>query len=85
MRRRAQNAIDTWDGRYYRRALVVDGAPVELAVRQVEGKHAPVLEVVLSGQRVGPAAEAAARSMLARPSVHASGTDLRPEAELGSR
>jgi DNA-3-methyladenine glycosylase II len=66
LRRRAQNAIDTWDGRYYRRALVVDGAPLELAVTQVEGERAPVLEVVLSGQRVGRAAEAAARSTLAR-------------------
>src|ERR1041384_5353134 len=66
LRRRAQNAIDTWDGRCYRRALVVDGAPLELAVTQVAGEGAPVLEVVLSGQRVAPAAEAAARSMLAR-------------------
>jgi DNA-3-methyladenine glycosylase II len=66
LRRRTQNAIDTWDGRYYRRAMVVDGEPLELAVTQVEGESAPVLEVVLSGQRVGPAAEAAARSMLAK-------------------
>jgi DNA-3-methyladenine glycosylase II len=66
LRRRAQNAIDTWDGRYYRRALVIDGAPFELAVAQVEGGRAPVLEVILSGQRVGPAAEAAACSMLTR-------------------
>ena len=66
LRRRTQNAIDRWDGCYYRRALVFDGKPLELAVTQVEGESVPVLEVVLSGQRVGPAAEAAARSMLTR-------------------
>jgi DNA-3-methyladenine glycosylase II len=65
LRRRAQNAIDTWDGRYYRRVLVIGGQPVEVAVTQLEGGRAPVLEVILSGQ-VGTAAEAAARSVLTR-------------------
>jgi len=66
MRRRAQNAIDTWDGRSYRRALVVDGEPLELAVTQVGRASAPRLEVVLSGPRVGPAAETDALLTLAR-------------------
>jgi DNA-3-methyladenine glycosylase II len=66
LRRRAQNAIDTWDGRSYRRALLVDGAPLELAVAQVGAASTPRLEVVLSGPRVGQAAEATARSTLAR-------------------
>jgi DNA-3-methyladenine glycosylase II len=34
LRRRPDNAIDTWDGRTYRRALEIDGATVELATVQ---------------------------------------------------
>jgi DNA-3-methyladenine glycosylase II len=66
LRRREQNAIDTWDGRTYRRALLVDGAPVELAVTQVGAASTPLLEVVLVGRHVPRSAEAAARSTLAR-------------------
>jgi DNA-3-methyladenine glycosylase II len=66
LRRREQNAIDTWDGRSYRRALLVEGEPLELAVAQVGGATAPRLKVMLSGPKIGRAAEAAARSTLAR-------------------
>jgi DNA-3-methyladenine glycosylase II len=66
LRRREQNAIDTWDGHTYRRALLVDGAPVELAVTQVGAASTPLLEVVLAGRHVPRSAEAAARSTLAR-------------------
>lgn len=67
LRRRAQNAIDRWDGRSYRRTLLVDGKPREVAVTQLgDDVSRPRLEVVLSGPRVGPAAETAARSTLAR-------------------
>jgi DNA-3-methyladenine glycosylase II len=66
LRRRVQNAIDRWDGRCYRRTLFVKGEPLELAVTQLEGGSAPRLEAVLSGARVEPAAEASARSTLAR-------------------
>ena len=66
LRRRAQNAIDTWDGRSYRRALVISGTAYEASVTQVSSEVRPRLEAVLSGPRVGPAEEAAARSTLAR-------------------
>jgi DNA-3-methyladenine glycosylase II len=66
LRRRTQNAVDRWDGRSYRRALLVDGAPLELVVTQAGGTSRPCLEIVLRGPRVGPAAEAAARSTLAK-------------------
>jgi DNA-3-methyladenine glycosylase II len=62
LRRREQNAIDVWDGQTYRRALVLEGAPLQLAVTQVEGGDRPRLEVVLEGSSVGPSAEAAAHS-----------------------
>lgn len=66
MRRREQNAIDTWDGRSYRRVLVVDGAPVELAVTQARRRNAPRLKVVLIGQCLVSSAEDGARSALTR-------------------
>jgi DNA-3-methyladenine glycosylase II len=66
LRRRDQYAIDTWDGRLYRRALLVDGAPLEVAVTQVEGASTPLLDVVLAGPHVPRSAETAARSTLAR-------------------
>jgi DNA-3-methyladenine glycosylase II len=65
LRRREQNAIDTWDGRTYRRALLVDGEPLELAVTQVGAASTPRLEVVMTGRHVPRSAEAAARSTLA--------------------
>jgi DNA-3-methyladenine glycosylase II len=66
LRRREQNQIDAWDGQSYRRALLVDGAPIEMRARQVGPASRPRLDVVLAGPRLPGAAEAAARSALAR-------------------
>jgi DNA-3-methyladenine glycosylase II len=66
LRRRSQNAIDRWDGRSYRRTLLVDGEPIELALTQLGGASTPRLQAVLSGPRVGRAAETEARVTLAR-------------------
>jgi DNA-3-methyladenine glycosylase II len=66
LRRRAKNAIDRWDRGCYRRTLLIDGEPVELAVTQLGEVNAPRLEIVLSGGHVGYVSEAAARSTLAR-------------------
>jgi DNA-3-methyladenine glycosylase II len=53
LRRREQNAIDTWDGRTYRRALLVKNEPFELAVSQVVARSALAkllgLDIDLSG------------------------------------
>src|SRR6185436_9202835 len=65
LRRREQNAIDTWDGRTYRRALVVDGIPLQLAVTQVGATGTPRLEVDLAGRSVSRYAEGVVRSTLA--------------------
>jgi DNA-3-methyladenine glycosylase II len=51
LRRRALNEVDNWDGATYRRTLVVDGRPVELAVTQSGGLEAPALLLRLN--RVG--------------------------------
>jgi len=66
LRRRAQNAIDRWDGRSYQRTLVVSGTAYEVSVTQVGSAARPQLDAVLSGPRVRLGAEAAVRSTLAR-------------------
>ena len=66
LRRREQNRIDTWDGQIYRRALSFSGGACEVSVTQAGSEGRPHLEVVLTGTRLGPAAETAARSTLAR-------------------
>jgi DNA-3-methyladenine glycosylase II len=45
LRRRPDNAIDRWDGRFYRRILAFDGLPVEVSVRQTRPPDDPQLEV----------------------------------------
>jgi DNA-3-methyladenine glycosylase II len=66
LRRRVQNEIDSWDGHSYRRALVVSGVAYEVSVTHGGSDDRPRLEVVLTGSQVGPVAEAATRSALAR-------------------
>lgn len=66
LRRRDQNRIDSWDGRSYRRALIVDGAPLEMSVTQFERASTPRLEVVLTGPDVTSCTDDAVRSTLAR-------------------
>jgi DNA-3-methyladenine glycosylase II len=49
LRRRAENRIDAWDGRHYRRLLVIDGRPRALTVAQASGLDSPNLEVRVDG------------------------------------
>ena len=48
LRRRARNAIDRWDGRTYRRVVILGGRPTELAVRQERLSTAPRLMVTVT-------------------------------------
>jgi DNA-3-methyladenine glycosylase II len=66
LRRRPDNAVDTWDGRTYRRALEVESGTIELAVVQAGSTAAPRLAVTLTGTRLDQRAEEAARAALAR-------------------
>ena len=66
LRRRAQNQIDTWDGGCYRRALLLDDGPVEVAVRQPGRTSAPRLDVTVSGARPSAANDALVGAALAR-------------------
>ena len=52
LRRRADNQIDRWDGVAYRRVLVIEDEPVEVAVIQIEPPHSPRLQVTVTGANV---------------------------------
>ena len=54
LRRRAQNAIDRWDGRTYRRALLIERHPVAVAVTQAGTRDTPRLDVVITGRALPP-------------------------------
>jgi DNA-3-methyladenine glycosylase II len=64
LRRRADNAIDAWDGRTYRRALEIDGRAVELATVQGGSSLAPRVAVTLTGVRIDQRTEEHARAAL---------------------
>lgn len=46
--RRSRNLIDRWDGTQYSRLLVIDGAPLHLAVRQTAPSDRPEIECIYS-------------------------------------
>ena len=48
LRRRALNEVDAWDGSTYRRVLVLDGTPVQVAVSQDGGTETPALQLTLN-------------------------------------
>lgn len=52
LRRRADNQIDRWDGVNYRRVLVIEGQPIEIAVTQVRPPDSPRLRVTVTGTDV---------------------------------
>jgi DNA-3-methyladenine glycosylase II len=66
LRRRPENAVDRWDGRTYRRVLMIDRQAVEVAVHQSGRLEAPQLEVDLSGSHLTLRQEESARTLLER-------------------
>jgi DNA-3-methyladenine glycosylase II len=52
LRRRPENIVDRWDGQTYRRVLVLEGRPVEIAVRQIGPPTKPLLQVSAIGSRL---------------------------------
>ncbi len=50
LRRRPDNIIDRWDGQTYRRVLVEDGKPFEIAVTQFDELEMPRLRVTVTGE-----------------------------------
>ena len=66
LRRRPENAVDRWDGRTYRRVLLIDRQAVEVAVHQSGRPEAPQLEVDLLGSHLTVRQEELARVLLER-------------------
>jgi DNA-3-methyladenine glycosylase II len=66
LRRRPENLIDRWDGRCYRRALALEGGPVEVAVTQTGPPETPRLRVAVEGERAGPGTRPAVTAALER-------------------
>jgi DNA-3-methyladenine glycosylase II len=54
LRRRPNNAIDLWDGRFYRRIFAPHGVPVQISVRQTRPPDKPQLEVTAISERRQP-------------------------------
>ena len=52
LRRRADNIIDRWDGKTYRRVLALENEAVEVAVVQVSPAEAALLEVLVTGVKL---------------------------------
>jgi DNA-3-methyladenine glycosylase II len=65
LRRRADNAVDRWDGASYRRVLVLPGGPAEVAVTQSGSSARPRLRVAVTGAG-GRGAKAAVTAALER-------------------
>jgi DNA-3-methyladenine glycosylase II len=66
LRRRPNNLIDRWDGETYRRVLVVNGYPAEVAVRQSEPPDSPRIQVSLAARRISPQMKASVSAALER-------------------
>jgi DNA-3-methyladenine glycosylase II len=66
LRRRPDNLIDRWDGRCYRRVLVLTDGPVEVAVTQPAPAETPRLHVAVDGERIGPSTRRAVTRSLER-------------------
>lgn len=68
LRRRSNNGMDRWDGRAYRRALILDGVNLEVNVEQTGPAETPQLRITLNGNskvpRVAPAVTNALQRLL---------------------
>jgi DNA-3-methyladenine glycosylase II len=64
LRRRDLNAVDAWYGSTYRRVLVVDGEPIEVAMTQKGGMATPALHLTWSGTPKGMKARHEALAVL---------------------
>lgn len=66
LRRRPGNIVDRWDGKTYRRALVMGGHPLEVEVEQTGSPDAPRLKVRATSALPFPGARSAVRSTVER-------------------
>lgn len=66
LRRRLDNIWDRWDGQAYRRVLVVDEKPLDIAVTQAGPPEEPELKIVATGTRLKPDTESKLTAVLER-------------------
>lgn len=66
LRRRPGNIVDRWDGKTYRRALVVGGHPLEVEVEQTGSPDAPRLKIRATSAVQFPGARSAVRNAVER-------------------
>jgi DNA-3-methyladenine glycosylase II len=64
LRRRPENTIDRWDGETYRRIMMIDGEPVEVAVTQTLPPESPRLQVTVTSARIDSKARRPVTSIL---------------------
>jgi DNA-3-methyladenine glycosylase II len=76
LRRRALNEVDAWDGSTYRRVLLLDDLPVDVAVTQQAAADAPELRVTLNSTANRSNVQAEAHVALAR--MLSLGVDIDP-------
>ena len=66
LRRRPSNAVDRWDGQTYRRVLMLNGKPCEVAVTQIAESNSPRLRVAITGARLTSDVKTVTTSFLER-------------------
>jgi len=66
LRRRPDNRVDAWDGRTYRRALLLESGAIELAARQAGTAAEPRLDVTITGAQADEQTKRVAGMTLAR-------------------
>jgi DNA-3-methyladenine glycosylase II len=66
LRRRPHNAVDRWDGRTFQRVLLLDRAPVAVAVTQTAAPETPRLRVTITAAQHTPDLEAVVAGALRR-------------------
>ena len=74
LRRRPDNVWDRWDGRAYRRVLVLDEKPLDIRITQNGPPEKPELKIVATGTRIEPDTETNLTAVLER--LLGIGTDL---------
>lgn len=83
IRRRPSNIVDRWDGRAYRRALIIDDQPAELEAVQLGNVDHPRLRVTVHGEQLPPRTRAICSVVLER--VLGLRIDLEPFYRLARR
>jgi len=66
LRRLPINTIDRWDGRTYRRTIVINGSPAEVSASQTGPPDRPELSITVDGIKASARNKAASESVLKR-------------------